>query len=315
MASTGEINLTTGVGAGAGDLRTLRQSFLLSLRAEELAATSITAYMNGVDQLIARLLERGMPTNAASIRREHVEHYIVRLQDSGRSRSTVKLRHIGLKKLFKWLLEEGEIATDPMANLRTPRVGPAKPVPILTRDQVKDLLATCSGKKFEDVRDAAILRLLYDSGMRRGELISMTAASIDWNEGEVEIMGKGQRVRRVAVLAKTEKALDRYRRARAKFVEANPHLDSDAFWLGRQGAFKKEGLYAMVKRRGRKAGVEVHPHQLRHTRAHESLASDMNEGDLCENMGWTTRMMVDRYASETRGERARAAHRKLADDL
>jgi integrase len=156
-----------------GDLTTLRRSFALSLHSEGKSPHTRQSYLEAVDQLSAFLEANGTPTDAAVIHREHVEAFLVSLREAGRSEATVGIRYRSLQQFWRWCIEEGEIIESPMRNMRPPRVA-LQPVDVLTDDDIRALLATCSSRTFDNLRDAAIILLLYDTGLRRAELLGLT---------------------------------------------------------------------------------------------------------------------------------------------
>jgi site-specific recombinase XerD len=140
----------------------LRRSFDLSLRAEGKRPRTVQSYLEALDQLTAFLDSAGMPTQAARITREHVEAFLVSLRDQGRSPATIANRYRSLQQFWRWCIEEGEITESSMRNMRQPAV-PVQPVAVLSDDDVRALLATCKSRSFEDLRDAALLRLMVDT--------------------------------------------------------------------------------------------------------------------------------------------------------
>ena len=111
-----------------------------------------------------------------------------------------------LQPFWRWAIEEGFIRESPMANMRPPIV-PEQPVPVLELDQLRALLEACEGDRFEDRRDTAIIRLLVDTGIRRGELAGLRVADVTIDAkaggGQVDVLGKGRRWRSVPFGAKT----------------------------------------------------------------------------------------------------------------
>ena len=138
-----------------------------------------------------------------------------------------------------------------MRNMTPPQI-PDNPPPVLTDDQIRALFKTCKGPSFEDRRDTAIIALFLDAGLRLGELTGITVPDIDTETMTLTVLGKGQRLRTVAINRVAMQAVDRYIRARRSHPQAQV---ADALWLGNRGPMTGSGIRQMLERRGPEAGI------------------------------------------------------------
>ncbi|HVA09874.1 MAG TPA: tyrosine-type recombinase/integrase, partial [Acidimicrobiales bacterium] len=202
------------------ELAILLPSWKRHLQAENRSIRTIQSYEESLLQFEKYLRQVGMPVDVTKLLREHIEAFEVSLFELGRSPSTVAVRHRSLQQFFRWAEEERIIAVSPMAKMKPPNI-PESPVAVVSEADVRTMLKAADRRTFDDLRDTAIITLLYDTGCRLSEVTNLRWSSDDPNECDVDldqavivVMGKGSRPRTVPVGRRTVKALDRYLRER-----------------------------------------------------------------------------------------------------
>lgn len=287
----------------------LAASWVRDLRAADKAPLTIKQYMLAVNQFRDWCIGQDRPATAESLTKHAIAGWLGDLADEGREPATLVIRHKSLHRFCRWLVAEDELDRDPMANLQAPAAKP-KPVPLINDADVTKLLKACEGKEFSERRDLAIIRVLFDCGLRISECAGLEISDVDMKHHDVvHVRGKGDIHRAVPFGAKTGQALDRYLRARRGHKMAD---FTDALWLGIRGPYTADGVEYTLKKRARQAGLDhIHAHQFRHGAAHQWLVSGGQERDLKRLMGWRSDAMLERYGNSAADQRAREAFKRL----
>ena len=288
-------------------LQALIPAWERSLRARNRSPKTIRSYIDTARLLEDFLADYDPSVEVSDLTREHVEAFIDDQLIRWRP-ATAAVRYRSLKPFFAWLVERGDIDTSPMVRMHPPKV-PEQPVPVVSDAELHKLLRTCQGSHFCDVRDAALLRVMIETGVRLSEVAGLRAGDIDIGRSELTVLGKGKRKRLVPFGRKTQRSIELYLSAR----NAHKHRERPEIWLAEKGALTTSGIAQMLRRRCRNAGIgPLHPHQLRHSAAHAWLALGGSEGDAMRLFGWRSREMLSRYGAALADERAHAAYRRLA---
>jgi site-specific recombinase XerD len=290
------------------NLAALLGSWELHLRAERKSPQTVKAYGDGVRAYLAWCGRGGRPL---VMDRRQLREFVDALLNEGARPATAVSRHLAVRRFSAWLTEEGEQGPDPLLGLRAPKLDRSVVEP-LTDDQLRALLKACRGPDLRDKRDEAILRLMFTTGARAGEVVAIETGDVNLRSDPPTVIirrGKGGAGRVVPLAVEAASAIDRYLRARRSHRLAG----EPALWLGDRGkGFSYDALHKTLAMRARAAGVEgFHPHMLRHTAAHRWLAKGGSEGGLMAVAGWTRPDMLLRYTRAQASARAAEEAQRL----
>jgi integrase/recombinase XerD len=242
----------------ANDL--LIERFVDALWLEDgLAANSLAAYRRDLTQLDAWLGGRDLLAAAEA----DLQQYFAATYSRSRA-STANRRLATLRRFYRWVLREGEITCDPTLKLVGAKAPPRFPR-TLTEAQVEDLLAAPEPATDLGLRDRAMLELLYATGLRVSELVSLKLVQVSLADGLVRVTGKGQKERIVPIGEEARLWLERYSsQARPSLLKGRT---ADALFVtGRGGPMSRQTFWKLVRRYAALADIRapLSPHGLRH---------------------------------------------------
>ena len=251
-------------------MRAAIDSFLNFMTVERgVSPNTLVAYRNDLNQL-ATYVENFHADKAegqwANVDDKVLTAYLLRLHEQGYSDTTRARKIASAKSLFSFLLEERYITKNPTENLSSPRVGRTLPE-ALSVEEITKLLATVSRSDApEDKRDHTMVELLYASGLRVTELVSLDIEDVDLVEGSVRCLGKGAKERIIPIHQNAVDVVKGYLEHGRPLI-AN-RRSGKALFLNRRGErLTRQGFWLILKGHAGKAGIDtkITPHTLRHS--------------------------------------------------
>ena len=272
----------------AGRFEGLVLDFLSYLELERgLSRNTLSAYRTDLLQYGEFLADRD--ADALAARPADIADFLADLAaGSGRpacSASTVHRKAACLRSFYKHLRRDELIADDPTAALSTPRR--AKKLPqVLNYSEVQKLLAAPRGDEPTVLRDRALLEVMYACGLRASETTGLEMADLDLRQGFLRARGKGSKERLVPLGRKAIAAIGAYLHGGRPKLVGERH-EAKLFVNFRGGPLSRQGLYKIVKRHARAAGLagQMSPHTLRHSFATHLLAGGCDLRAVQEMLG------------------------------
>lgn len=246
-----------------------------------LSPRTVSAYRSDITAYYAWAAEKKLAPAKAG--RSDLDDFLWNQRERGLKPASLFRKVESLKSYFGFEMLESGLAESPAETLRTPRI-PARLPKYLTKDEAARLLAAPNTTEYEDLRDRAMLELLYASGLRVSELVSMKTEAANLQDGWVRVTGKGNKERMVPVHPRALAAVRVYLAERERrFKNPAPEL-----FLGRTGRkLSRIQFWRRLKELGVRAGIKqkLHPHLLRHTFATHLLQGGADLRSVQEMLG------------------------------
>ena len=266
---------------------------------KQASENTVQSYRRDLMQMITYLEEKEI-REAAKVTKTSLHGYILHMEEQGKAATTISRMMAAMKAFFNYECMQACIRRNPAESLHAPKVEKKAPV-VLSVDQVSALLAQPSGQTPKEIRDKAMLALLYATGIRVSELIGIQMEDINMNIGFL-VCRDGERERTIPFGRSAKAALEEYlEHARNELLRGK---ESDYFFVNcTGGAMSRQGFWKIIKYYGEKAGIEedITPHTLRHSFAAHLIARGADIRAVQTILGHSDMATTQMYAAY-RGE-------------
>lgn len=254
--------------------------------------------------------KRGGISSWDDVEAGHIGEFFGWRKQGGASAATMKLHAVALRIFFRHLLGRRRIARDPTEFLAVPKIERYLPE-TLAAPEVERLIAAAAGKTPLEIRDRAIVELLYASGLRVSELCGARLENLDLNEGFIRVVGKGNKQRLVPVGARARDALRRYLDA-GRPALTGKKTGGEIFLSVRGRKLTIQRIWQLLAELGRRAGLDktVYPHMLRHSFATHLLGGGADLRVIQEMLGHADISTTQIY-THVDSRQLREAHRRF----
>ncbi|HLN64609.1 MAG TPA: site-specific tyrosine recombinase XerD [Symbiobacteriaceae bacterium] len=282
-------------------MKKLIHEFINYLSVERgLAMNTLESYGRDLRQY-SEFLETDDEPELDAVSRTTIVNYLMYLQSQGKATATIARRLAALKAFYQFLVRENRIPSDPTANLESPKLEKRLPK-VLTVQEVERLLAQPDPSQAAGIRDRAMLELLYATGIRVSELVSLNEADVNLELGYIKCSGKGSKERIVPLGSLAiQSCRDYLQGARPRLVRDR---HEQALFVNHHGhRLTRQGFWKIVKRYADDAKIEkeITPHTLRHSFATHLLENGADLRSVQEMLGHADISTTQVYTHVTKG--------------
>nr|WP_251132494.1 MULTISPECIES: site-specific tyrosine recombinase XerD [unclassified Exiguobacterium] len=265
----------------------------------QMSGNTAAAYRNDLNQYLHSLEQAGV-TSLEFVTRHHIVLHIESLLNAQKSRSTVRRATSSIRSFHQYLVEERQVESDPSRHLDLPK--PEKKLPVVwSQTDVVKLLDSVVGNDPLVRRDAAMLELLYGTGMRVSELLQLTLNDLQLELGYLSCLGKGNKTRIIPISTTAIESVTTYLELARNSLGGQ---QTDYVFLNSRGSrLSRQGFWKMIKRRAREAGIEkeITPHVLRHSFATHLLENGADLRVVQEMLGHADLSTTQMYTHVNKG--------------
>ncbi len=294
MSSTGAPNRPE-----PGQLPEICRGFLAFLEVEKgYSPATVRAYATDLAQFELFLGGRGRSLERFDgVTRAEATAFLAELHRQRQKKSSMARKLSSLRSFFHYLIKNRLLMADPLAGLKNPRQDQRQPR-ALNVDQAVAVMETDAGPGAEGARNLALAELLYGSGLRVSEALSLTVDDVRADRGFVRVRGKGGKERLAPLSAAAVERLRDYLDWRDQFIADGGDEGEQALFLGvRGGPLQRREAARIIEKLAGRAGVaqRVHPHMLRHSFASHMLQAGADLRSVQEMLGHARLSTTERY--------------------
>ena len=263
----------------------LLTNFLNYLAVEKgLALNTLVSYRFDLRDFFSYCLKKELDLTT-QINRQTVQAYLLKLHRKNLTPATISRHLAAIRSFYRFLLNEEYVSVDPTDSLESPHLVQHLPQ-VLTFREVETLLSQPSLAKPAGLRDKAMLELLYATGMRVTELISLELEHLDLEHGFVLALGKGSRERIIPLGSVAARYVSLYlTQGRSKLLK---NKNTKILFVNQRGTqLTRQGFWKIIKKYARLAGIkkEIAPHTIRHSFATHLLENGADLRSVQELLG------------------------------
>lgn len=266
---------------------------------KDLSESTLASYNRDIRQFLDYLRNRGTE-ELGEVTRASIMLYFASLREVGKAPATITRISVALRAFFQFLVQERIIDLDPSVNVKLPKSDRTLPA-VLTVEETERLLEMPDCNTLLGLRDKAMLELLYATGVRVSELISLNLEDIDTGVRFVHCSGETGKERILPFGTVTANWLDRYLREVRQ--ELSPGGPQDPLFPNRLGGrMSRQGFWKVIKKYGQSAGIskEITPHTLRHSFAIHMLEGGADIRSVQEMLGHADVATIQIYLNSMR---------------
>lgn len=258
---------------------------------KRLAQNTVEAYMRDL-RSFAHFILRMYDVPPAKVEEPMVQRYVAWLYDRGREKASQARSLSGVKSFFNFLLISDRIESSPAEFVLTPKFERHLP-DVLTTGEIDRIIAAVDGTTPKEIRDAAMLEVLYSCGLRVSELTSLRIRDLFFGEGYIRVTGKGDKQRLVPISSTARERIHRYLE-----VRRSARAGEETLFLNNRGSsLTRVMIFTILREAARRAGIEkkISPHTFRHSFATHLLEGGASIRQVQELLGHESILTTEIY--------------------
>ncbi len=277
------------------------EEFMIYLQNDkQMSRNTVVSYKRDLTKLVKYLAQQNI-TEVKNVTVTHLQSYVLYMEKSGFAAATISRNIASIKAFFHYLFKMGLVKEDSAESLKAPKIEKKMPE-ILTTDEVNRLLDQPKGNAPKDLRDRAMLELLYATGIRVSELIALKMSDVNFQVGYI-VCRDAHKERIVPFGTPAKRALTDYVKNARGLMLADQN--SDVLFTNCSGKpMSRQGFWKLVKYYARKAGItaDITPHTLRHSFAAHLVENGADLRSVQEMLGHSDISTTQIYANMTQNK-------------